>query len=146
MPFALLTIGLLLIVVGFQNTYKAFGTQLVSDFSGQNSFLLFMLAIMAVGAIGYVKTLETFSRTLLGLIVIALFIGAVNKGGFFSNFQSGLATGLTSPTNPIGGALPAGGGGVSSGGGGSGGSGGGGLGDLSSAAGLIGDVTSIFGF
>lgn len=148
MPFALLTIGILLIVVGFQNTYKAFGSQLVKDFTGPSSFLVYSIAIIAVGAIGYAKQLEGFSRALLGLIVIALFIGAVNKGGFFSNFSSGLTSGNTAAVNPIGGPLPASGGGVSSGGGSSGGGGGGGgiLGDIGQGASLFESAASIFGF
>lgn len=146
MPFALLTIGLLLIIVGFQNTYKAFGNQLVADFTGPNSFILYFIAIMAVGAIGYIKTLETFSRAMLGLIVIALFIGAVNKGGFFANFSSGINTGSSAPVNPAGGALPASGGGVSSGGGGGGGSdsGGGILGDIGKGVDIISSIAGFF--
>lgn len=141
MPFALLTIGILLIVVGFQNTYKAFGNQLVTDFTGPSSFLVYSVAIVAIGAVGYVKELEGFSRAFLGLVVLALFIGAVNKGGFFANLQSGLNQGNSAPVDPIGGALPANSSSVASSGGGGGGSGGSGLGD---AVGIIGSIASFF--
>lgn len=114
MPFALLTIGMLLIITGFQDTYKQFGTQLEKDFSGPNSFIYFLVAIGAVGAIGYVKELESFSRAMLALIIVALFLGAVNKGGFLNNLTGGLQSGSNSPVDPIGTPLQGGNGGSSS--------------------------------
>lgn len=118
MPFALLTIGLIFVVVGFQDTYKQFGNQVVSDFTGQKSFFWWLVAIGAVGALGYVKDLRTFSRAFMALIVVSIFL---SNQGFFQNFISGINTGATAPVDPIGTALPATGSGASSGGGGGGG-------------------------
>lgn len=102
MPFALLTLGILFIVIGFQDTYKQFGAQVQKDFTGPNSFIWFIIAIGAVGSLGYVKELEGFSRAMLALILISLFIGAVNKGGFFNNLSTGLSSGDTASVDPIG--------------------------------------------
>jgi hypothetical protein len=136
MPFALTTIGLLLIVTGFQNTYSQMATQLEEDFTGQGNFIYWLISIGVVGALGYNKTLEPFSRAFMGLIIVVLFLS--NKG-FFSQINSEISSG--SSTTP----LPAGG--VSSGASGS--SGGGILGDLGlsnigSDVNIVSEVSSFF--
>lgn len=89
MPFVLLIIGLLLVITGFQNTYKQLGTQLESDFTGTNNFLYWVIALGVVGAIGYAKDLQAFSRTFMALIIVGIFLS--NKG-FFTQFQSAIST------------------------------------------------------
>lgn len=137
MPFALTFIGLLLIVVGFQDTYKQFGTQVVSDFSGPKSFFWWIVALGVVGAIGYVKELQGFSRAFMALIIVVIFLSNNKNGNLFQNFNNAITAGSTASVDPIGGALPASSSGSGSGGGSSTSSGGGGiLGDLGSAAGI----------
>jgi hypothetical protein len=92
MPFALITIGLLLVVTGFGNTYSEFSKQLEGDFTGKNNFLYWIVAIVAIGALGYVKELEPFSRMFLALIVVAIFLSNSKSGNdFFSKFNQGIA-------------------------------------------------------
>lgn len=106
MPFALTGIGLILIITGFQNTYKEFGSEVQGDFTGQNNFLYWLISILIVGSIGYVKGLETFSRAFMALIIIALILdkksGTAQGITFFTNLASGLSSGSTSAVNPIG--------------------------------------------
>ncbi len=122
MPFALTFAGLLLIILGFQNTYKEFGQQVQSDFSGEGNFLYWMISLMVVGSLGYIKGWETFSRLFMGLIIVAIVLseksGTAQGINFFSNLLSGIASGTSTRVNSIGEGLPAGG---SGGGGGSGG-------------------------
>jgi|GEM_PF-5663381 len=107
MPFALVTIGLLLIIVGFQDTYKQFGTQVQSDFTGKNNFIYWLIAIGIIGAIGYVKEFQTFSRIFIGLVIVAMFLSH-KKGGiaqgitFFQKFNTGVGSGTTAPVNAPG--------------------------------------------
>lgn len=93
MPLALITLGFLFVVVGFQDTYKEFGAQLAKDFTGQNSFLVWIAAIGIIGAIGYVKELEKFSRMFLLLIFVVMFLS--NKG-VFDKFNSAIRQGTSS--------------------------------------------------
>lgn len=106
MPFALVFVGLLLIITGFQNTYKQFGAQVQGDFSGKGNFLYWLLAILIVGAIGYVKSLQGFSRAFMALILLSILLS--NKSGtaqgitFFSNLVTGVNTGSTTQVDSIG--------------------------------------------
>lgn len=111
MPFALVFIGMVLIVTGFQNTYQKLGTLVAGDFTGTPNFFTWFVAIAIIGGIGYYKPLETPSRAFMGLIIAVLIL---SKGtGFFSQLQSGVtAAGAQSDQN-IGAPLPASGGSTS---------------------------------
>lgn len=132
MPFALTFTGLILIITGFQNTYKEFGSKVQGDFSGPGNFLYWMIALLIVGSLGYVKDLQTFSRYFMALIIIGIILaektGTAQGITFFSNLVSGIGTGSTEKTNPIGAGLSGG-----SSAGGSGGSSGSGF-DLSNVS------------
>lgn len=138
MPFALIFIGLILIVTGLEGTEKDLGAQLKTDFSGQGSYLYWGVAIVAAGSVGYIDSLKRFSDTFMALLLISLLL---HNGGVFSNLVSGLKSGVTNPeTLPAdSNASPSGGG---SGGGSTGGasSGGSSSGGGSSAASIAGNV------
>jgi hypothetical protein len=84
MPFVLVISGLILVVTGVRNTYADLGAQLLKDFTGPQSFLMWALAIGAVGALGYVSELRSLSHWFLALIIISIFL---SKQGFFQKFQ-----------------------------------------------------------
>lgn len=142
MPFALTAVGLLLVITGFQNTYRQFGKMVQGDFSGANSFIYWMAAVAVVGGLGYIKGLESFSRAFMVLILTALVIAMYKQNpNVFSNITTGLSSGSTESVNPIGAPLAG-----SSGGGGSSDSSGSGL--LSDIGGLSSDfdiASSVFG-
>ena len=103
MPFALVFVGLLLVITGFQNTYAAFGKQVQGDFTGSGSFLYWMISIILVGSIGYIKELQGLSRAFMVLIVIALILNVYKKNpNFFSSINSGISSGDNASVNPIG--------------------------------------------
>ena len=94
MGFILALIGLLMVDTGYQGTYRQFGTLVAGEFTAKPSFLYFVAGIGAVGAIGYIDALRTFSRLFLALILIGI---VVSNKGFFANFQKALATGPVAP-------------------------------------------------
>lgn len=59
------------------------------EFTGSNNFLLWMVAIWLVGALGYIPGFKPISNAFLALLLIVIFLS--NKG-FFSQFQSALNT------------------------------------------------------
>jgi hypothetical protein len=95
MPFALVVIGLLMIVTGINNTYSQFGAQLQKD----AGFLPWALAIFVVGLIGNISDLRTFSHYFMALILISVILANSKQGsaGFFSNLSAAIKAGPTAP-------------------------------------------------
>lgn len=89
MPLALLAFGALLLIAAIRGTQDDLFALLKKDFTGQGNFFLWILAILLVGSVGYVKQLRPISNAFLVLILL-VFILAANKGGrdFFSSLLS----------------------------------------------------------
>jgi len=84
MPFALIIAGILLILVGYQGTQGQFFTMLLGDVP---QFGVWFVAIMVIGAIGYIPRLKDLSNAFLALIVLVLFL---THGAFFSQFNKAI--------------------------------------------------------
>lgn len=95
MPFALLIIGLFLLIAGVRNTQDQLFTLIHGDFTGADNFIFWLLSILVIGSIGYVQKLKPVSTGFLVLIVLVLFLRKGNSsgigGGFFSQFTSAIA-------------------------------------------------------
>lgn len=85
MPFAFIFIGLIALVTAVQGTWKDFFALLKGDVTGPNNFLYWIVAIFALGALGYVPRLKPVSDAFLVLVVVILFL---SHKGFFAQFQS----------------------------------------------------------
>jgi len=83
-----------MIVTGSRGTYRQFGTLVAGEFTGDRNFLYFAAGIGAVGAIGYINALRTFSRLFLTLILIGI---VVSNKGFFANLQAAIKAGPKAP-------------------------------------------------
>lgn len=94
MPFALVFIGLILIITGAKDTYAALGKQLVTDFTGSKGFIVWIVAIGAVGSLGYVEKLRPFSRIFMVLIIVSM---VIKNGGVFDKLQEAINTGPVAP-------------------------------------------------
>ena len=78
------------------------------DFSGQDNFIYWFVAIIIIGAVGYIPKLKPISTAFLALVIVVLFLkkGSSNGlgGGFFAQATTALgsSTATTSPavTNP----------------------------------------------
>lgn len=103
MPFALVGLGLILIVTGVRDTYAQLGAQLTKDFTGQQNFTVWILAIGSVGALGYINELRTFSHYFLALIIVAMFLS--NKG-FFQKFSEQFNAGPLVTAGPTSATMP----------------------------------------
>lgn len=98
MPFALLVIGITLIVVAVRNTQDEFIVMLYRDFTGPGNFLYWVVALVVVGSIGYIPKLKGLSDAFLVLILLSLVLSKGNpdksvnpSGGFFKLFTDALA-------------------------------------------------------
>lgn len=110
MPFALLLIGIVLVVAAVRNTTGILwngnpGTSfkgIKGDFTGDNNFTYWLASILLIGAIGYVKPLQPLSRVFLVLLVVVL---VVSHGGLFDKFNQQVFGGTLGTSTPtLGGA------------------------------------------
>jgi len=109
MPFALLIIGLFLLVAGVRDTQDCLFALVKGDFQGNDNFIFWFLAILIIGAIGYIPNLKPFSTAFLILLLVVLFLkkgtSAGVGGGFFTQFTSAIS-GATTPSGLLSGVTP----------------------------------------
>ena len=91
MPFALLIIGLTLVIASVRNTQEDLFKLVKNDFTGDQNFVFWFLSILVIGMIGYIPKLKPISTGFLALVIIVLFLKAGNPqtgqaGGFFAQF------------------------------------------------------------
>lgn len=75
MAFVLLFIGFVLLVVGVRGEQDAFNQLILDLFTGPNNLTFWALAILMVGALGYVKPLRGLAIAFMTLILISLLVG-----------------------------------------------------------------------
>jgi len=99
MAFALIIIGAVMLIAAARGTTdgpSGLWGLLLNDFTGANNFIFWMIAILIIGAVGYIPKLKPVSTALLGLVVLVLFLVKGNPGsaagGFFSQLTSALNT------------------------------------------------------
>lgn len=89
MPFALITIGILLLVTALNNTAPAFAKQVSKDmFSEDGGFIYWVAALVIVGLLGYVPSLKKPADLFMLLIIVAMLL---KNSNFFQQFQQGIA-------------------------------------------------------
>src|SRR6266704_530859 len=91
MPFALVIIGLIMVVSGVKGTHIALGTQLRSDFQ---PFVVWMAAIGAIGALGYIPEMRRLSHYFMALVIIGM---ALSNRGFFTKLNEAIKLGPEAP-------------------------------------------------
>lgn len=84
MPFALLIVGLLLVVSAVRNTSDDLLKLVKSDLTGKNNFSYWMISILIIGSIGYIPSMAKLSRSFLVLVIVTLFL---SNNGFFDKFN-----------------------------------------------------------
>lgn len=101
MPYALVIVGLIMIVSGVRDTHAALGAQIKSDLTGERNFTQYALAIFAVGALGYIDKLRAISTAFMALIIVSL---VLSNQGFFAKLGEAFKAGPEAP--PAGGTTP----------------------------------------
>jgi hypothetical protein len=88
MPFALVTIGVMLFASAINGTAPALASQLYKDiFTNKPPFLWWASALLIVGFIGYIPGLKKPADAFMILIIIGI---ALANGGFFAKFSSAI--------------------------------------------------------
>lgn len=108
MALLLLIGGVVLVDVAIRNTWSQLGSLIAADFTGSGSFLYWVVAVAAIGAVGYAKPFSGFANLFLALLVLVFFLK--NGTGFFSQLQQALsstpAATPAAPLQPIAGGIP----------------------------------------
>ena len=95
MPFAFALVGLVLLIAGVRGTSSDLLTLVKDDLTGDSNFVYWIVAVGALGALGYIDSLKTFSRALLALVFVVLVLNEGKKegsGGLFSKFTQAIDT------------------------------------------------------
>ena len=91
MPFILIIAGIILLTVAVRNTQDEFFYLIQGDFTGPNNYVYWVLAILVIGAIGYVPRLKPISNGFLILVVLVL---VLKRGtGLYDSFNTQLKAG-----------------------------------------------------
>lgn len=112
MAFALLIIGLSLVIVSVRNTQATFTARVANDFKGSGNFVYWIVAILIIGAIGYIPKAKPVSDLFLVLILLVLFLKKGNPsgvgGGFFQQFTQSIGATASSAASKTLGMVPTG--------------------------------------
>ena len=99
MPFVLIVAGLVLLITAVNGTVGQLGVLLKQDVFGPQGFMFWIIAIIVVGALGYIKQIKPLSDGFLVLVLLVLFL---NNRGVFQQFMSAttaISQGASTPTN-----------------------------------------------
>lgn len=90
MPVFILFIGVLLIVAGINNKIPVLVDLIKEDFRPTENvpgFHVWIVAIVVVGAFGYIREFKPVSNAFLVLVMIGLIL---SNGGFFKKFTAAI--------------------------------------------------------
>lgn len=90
MPFVLIFLGVTLIATALRGTTGVLFTTVKSDFTGSDNFIYWLLSLMVIGSVGYIKRLQPVANLFMFLVLLVMFIA--NKGGFFTQFMTAIKT------------------------------------------------------
>ena len=92
MPFTFIIVGLYLIIAAAKGQSTALFAAVKNDLSpadGSRGFVTWAVAMLAVGALGYIPRLQTPARLLMALIIVSLLL---SNTGFFAKLQQSFPT------------------------------------------------------
>jgi hypothetical protein len=99
MPFAFALVGIVLLVAGVRGTSDDLLSLVKDDLtstSTQSGFVYWILAIAALGALGYIDEVRPLSRALLLLVLVVLVLSegktTAGGGGLFTKFTDAIDT------------------------------------------------------
>jgi hypothetical protein len=92
MPLVFITIGTILIFTGIKGNANDLYTLIVNDVKGQNGdkgYAYWIVAIVILGLLGYIKNFEPLSRAFMILVLVVL---VLNNKGFLKALQDQFST------------------------------------------------------
>lgn len=87
MPFALAIIGIAIFVTAVKGTSSHLFGLVKGDLTGQGNFIYWVISILFIGALGYIKRIQPIVNMFLVLMMVSLFLAKGNRG-FFGQFMA----------------------------------------------------------
>jgi hypothetical protein len=84
MGYVLIIFGVAFLLAGYHGNAKQLFNLLGDEFTGTPSFGKWIIAILAVGSVGYIRPLKPLSDSFIVLILLVLFL---SNRGFFAKFN-----------------------------------------------------------
>lgn len=95
MPFFLLIIGAIFLVAAVRGNQDDLIKLIKDDFSGSNNFIYWVMAIVIISMLGYIKSLKPVSDAFLGLIILVIIVASYKKGDLISSFFNQVKNGTS---------------------------------------------------
>ena len=96
MPLFLLIVGVMFLVAAIRGNQNDLIDLIKSDFSGKNNFIIWVLAIIVIVALGNIKAIKPVSDAFLGLVILVIIVANYKKGGdIFSSFLNQVKAGTS---------------------------------------------------
>lgn len=100
MPFIFLGLGLLFFVVAVRGTHGDFFALLKSEFTGPNNFVVWAMAFVMIGAVGFWKPARPVA---VGFIILLFLVLVLTQGvGFFDKFNAAIKNPVAPSVTPSG--------------------------------------------
>ena len=81
MPLTFLIIGVVFVASAVNGTSAQLISLIKSDFTGQNNFIFWLVALIIIGAVGEIEELRPVSNAFLVLVILAIILANSPKGG-----------------------------------------------------------------
>lgn len=99
MGIVFLIVGIFAVAIGVRGQAGEAGKLLASEFTGSNSYVQWLAAILILGAIGIWKPARPAANAMIGLVILAIFI---RRGqGFFDQFNSAITSATAAPRQAV---------------------------------------------
>lgn len=99
MGIVFLMVGIVAVAIGVRGQAGAAGKLLASEFTGPNSYVQWLAAILILGAIGIWKPARPAANGMIGLVILAIFI---RRGqGFFDQLNSAITSASAAPRQTV---------------------------------------------
>ena len=96
MPLFLIIVGVVFLVAAVRGNQNDLIDLLKDDFSGQNNFILWVLAIIVIVALGNIKAIKPVSDAFLALVILVIIVANYKRGGdLFSSFLAQIKAGTS---------------------------------------------------
>ena len=95
MPFALLFIGLILLISALRGNHQELFALLKDDFSGKDNFIYWVMAIVFIVALGNIKAIKPITDAFLWLVILVILLASYRKQNLIASFLTQIKNGTS---------------------------------------------------